>query len=45
LGKKTIKYKILNTCPFDAVIQAIATGYIDSTTYAGYVNVSTNSTL
>lgn len=37
--------KPLNTCPFDAVIQAIATGYIDSNAYADYVNVSRNSVL
>jgi len=30
IGKKTLKYKVLSTCPFEAVIQAIATGYIDS---------------
>jgi len=42
IGKENIKYRVLNTCPFDAVIRAIATGYIDSKTYADYVNVSKN---
>lgn len=38
IGGKTIKYKLINTCPFDAVLQAIATVYIDSIIFANYVD-------
>lgn len=35
-------YKVLNTCTFDAVLQSMATGCIDSITYAEYIDNSQN---
>lgn len=40
--KSKIMYKVLNTCPFDAVLQSLATGYIDSTKYAEYIDNTQN---
>lgn len=36
--KSKIMYKVLNTCPFDAVLQSLTTGYIDSVKYAEYID-------
>lgn len=40
--KSKIMYKVLNTCPFDAVLQSLATGYIDSVKYAEYIDNTQN---
>lgn len=40
--KSKIIYNVLNTCPFDAVLQSMATGYIDSIKYAEYIENSQN---
>jgi len=42
-NKKAITmYKVLNTCPFDVVLQSLAVGYIDSVKYAEYIDNSSN---
>jgi len=40
--KSKTMYKVLNTCPFDAVLQSLAVGYIDSVKYAEYIDNSSN---
>jgi len=40
--KSKLMYKVLNTCPFDAAFQSLATGYIDSIKYAEYIDNSQN---
>jgi len=37
--KSKTMYKALNNCPFDAVLQTLATGYIDSIKYAEYMTI------
>lgn len=40
-----IKCKIINTCAFDALVQVLATAYVDSQQYANYVDSATCLTL
>lgn len=38
-NKNKKKCKIINTCAFDSILQAVATAYLDSQEYANYIYI------
>jgi len=45
LNKNKKKCKVINTCAFDSILQAVATAYLDSQNYAEFIDTSNCSIL